>query len=153
MMIMMKQPAFDTVHVGDKPASFTLPPLSRLTLALYCGASGDHNPLHVDIDFARSSGMPDVIAHGMLSMAYLGRLLTDWVPQSAVRELSTRFSEMTHVGDALSCEAEIIEKMQADGEQRVKVKLTVTDQNGSIKLHGQAVVALTKSHAANLSSP
>lgn len=142
MMIMMNQASFDTVHVGDKPVSFTLPPLSRLTLALYCGASGDHNPLHVDIDFARSSGMPDVIAHGMLSMAYLGRLLTDWVPQSAVRELSTRFSEMTHVGDELTCVAEIIEKTKTDGEPRARLKLTVTDQRVGVKLQGQAVVAL-----------
>ncbi|MES2537224.1 MAG: MaoC family dehydratase [Pseudomonadota bacterium] len=142
MMIMMNQAAFDTVQVGDKPVSFTLPPLSRLTLALYCGASGDHNPLHVDIDFARSSGMPDVIAHGMLSMAYLGRLMTDWVPQSALRELSTRFSEMTHVGDELTCVAEIIGKMKTDGEPRARLKLTVTDQRGGVKLQGEAVVAL-----------
>ena len=54
----------------------------RLTLALYCGASGDHNPLHVDIDFARAAGLDDVIAHGMLAMAYLGRFLTDSLPTS-----------------------------------------------------------------------
>ena len=45
-------------------------------LALFAGASGDHNPIHIDIDFARKAGMPDVFAHGMLSMAWLGRLLT-----------------------------------------------------------------------------
>jgi acyl dehydratase len=63
--------------------AFALPPVSRLGLALYCGASGDHNPIHVDIDFAKAAGMPDVFAHGMLSMAWLGRLLTNWVPQTA----------------------------------------------------------------------
>ncbi len=69
-------------------ASTGLPPLivdqiSRTTLALFAGASGDHNPIHIDLDVARSAGLDDVFAQGMLSMAYLGRLLTDWVPRSA----------------------------------------------------------------------
>ena len=64
------------LDVGDALPPFTTAPVSRLTLALYCGASGDHNPMHVDIDFARAGGASDVFAHGMLSMAYLGRLLT-----------------------------------------------------------------------------
>ena len=56
---------------------FETEPISRLTLALFAGASGDHNPIHVDLDFARAAGMDDVFAHGMLSMAYLGRMLTE----------------------------------------------------------------------------
>ena len=71
--------------------------ISRTTLALFAGASGDHNPIHIDIDSAKASGMEDVFAHGMLSMAYLGRLLTDWIPQSRIRELSTRFTAITPV--------------------------------------------------------
>ena len=55
-----------------------LPPISRTTLALYAGASGDHNPIHIDLDFARSAGLEDVFVHGMLSMAYLGRMLTKY---------------------------------------------------------------------------
>jgi acyl dehydratase len=61
------------------------PPISRATLALFAGASGDHNPIHIDLDVARSAGLDDVFAHGMLSMAYLGRLLTGWVPQHPTR--------------------------------------------------------------------
>ena len=51
---------FDTVEVGEELAGIEVGPISRLDLALYCGASGDHNPIHVDIDFARSAGRPDV---------------------------------------------------------------------------------------------
>ena len=64
--------SFDAVNVGDALPPLSLPPLTRTTLALYAGASGDHNPMHIDIDFARAAGMPDVFAHGMLSMAWLG---------------------------------------------------------------------------------
>src|SRR6478672_1544743 len=74
-------------------------PVSRLTLALFAGASGDHNPIHVDLDFARAAGFDDVFAHGMLSMAYLGRMLTDWIPQEALRGFRVRFTAITHVHD------------------------------------------------------
>lgn len=73
---------FDDIAVVDKLPTLTMPPVTRHTLAIYCGASGDHNPAHVDSDFARAAGLGDVIAHGMLIMAYGGRLLTGWVPQA-----------------------------------------------------------------------
>ena len=67
---------FSDIQIGDEIPLLKLQPVNRTTLALYCGASGDHNPIHVDLDFARKSRMDDVFAHGMLSAAYLGRLLT-----------------------------------------------------------------------------
>ena len=91
----------------------SLPPLTRTTLALYAGASGDHNPIHIDIDFARAAGMPDVFAHGMLSMAWLGRLLTDWAPQRDLREFSVRFTAMTHVGERIVCTGRVSGKARA----------------------------------------
>ena len=81
----MAEPRYDDIEVGTALPPLQAEPISRLTLALYCGASGDHNPIHVDIDFARAAGMDDVFAHGMLPMAYLARLVTAWVPQRALR--------------------------------------------------------------------
>ena len=135
-------PRFADVRVGDTLPAFTTEPIARLTLALYCGASGDHNPIHVDIDFARKAGMPDVFAHGMLSMGYLSRLLTAWVPQEALRSFSTRFVAITHVGDRITCSGRVMEKLEVDGEKRVRVALTTADETGEIKLVGEAVVAL-----------
>ena len=72
--------------VGERVVHKTFPPITRHTLALYCGASGDHNPIHVDLDFASTAGFPDVFSHGMLVMAYLGQALTDAVsPATSVR--------------------------------------------------------------------
>ncbi len=98
----MTQPGFDSINVGDEIPILNIEPITRHTLALYCGASGDHNPIHVDSDYAREAGLDDVIAHGMLSMAYVGRLLTNWVSQSSIRELRGRFPAMTLVGDNVS---------------------------------------------------
>ncbi|MCY1268624.1 MaoC like domain protein [compost metagenome] len=131
---------FANLEIGHELPSFTTAPISRLDLALYCGASGDHNPIHVDIDFARKAGMPDVFAHGMLSMAFLGRLLTDWVPQEQLRHFSVRFVAITHIGDAITCSGKVIEKDEAS--RTVRLEITTRNQAGEIKLSGEAVVAL-----------
>jgi len=138
----MQAPRFSDVNVGDKLPPLALPAINRTTLALYCGASGDHNPIHIDIDFARKSRMPDVFAHGMLSAAYLGRLLTGWVPQTALRNVSVRFTGITHLGNEPTCTGEIVGKLEVNGEKRVKVEIKCTNQYGEDKLVGEATVAL-----------
>ncbi|MDR7173008.1 acyl dehydratase [Nocardia kruczakiae] len=115
--------------------------VSRTTLALFAGASGDHNPIHIDIDSARASGMDDVFAHGMLSMAYLGRLLTDWVPQSRILELSTRFTAITPVLAEPVFHAEVTGIETVDGEQRAHLDLTAELADGTKTLAGKAVVS------------
>lgn len=135
-------PNYDSVAVGDALPSFETPALSRLTLALYCGASGDHNPIHVDSDFARAAGQPDVFAHGMLSMAWLGRLLTNWAPQSALREYSVRFAAITQVAERITCAGQVTEKFERQGERCVRVTLSTTNAEGVVKLTAEAVIAL-----------
>ncbi|MBO9355741.1 dehydratase [Bordetella petrii] len=138
----MQTATFQDVRVGSQLPPLSLPAINRTTLALYCGASGDHNPIHIDIDFARKSRMPDVFAHGMLSAAYLGRLLTGWVPQASLRSLAIRFTAITHLGNEPTCTGEVIEKFEAGGEQRVRIAIQCTNQYGEEKLLGEAVVAL-----------
>ena len=138
----MNAPVWNDIQIGDKIPLLQLPPLTRLTLALYCGASGDHNPIHVDSDFAKNAGLPDVFAHGMLSMAWLSRVLTNWVPQSAIREFSVRFAALTQVGESITCTAEMTEKFEVNGEQRLRLALTTANEAGQIKLSGDAVVAI-----------
>ena len=119
---------YDVIKVGDELPNQTFPPISRHTLALYCGASGDHNPIHVDIDFAKSSGFDDVIAHGMLSAGYLAIMLTNLVPQSAIKSWKNRFIAMTNVGDIVNCSGKIVEKFEKDGEKFVRLELQTKTQ-------------------------
>ena len=132
---------YDTLKAGDTLPTLQLPPISRLALALYCGASGDHNPIHVDVDFAKAAGMPDVFAHGMLSAAWLGRLVTDWVPQSAIRSLDVRFAAITQVGETIICTGKVAEKFENAGQGMVRLQLTTVNQDGVTKLAGEALVA------------
>jgi len=138
----MAFPQFEKINVGDELAPFTSEPISRLALALYAGASGDHNPIHVDLDFAKKAGMDDVFAHGMLSMATLARLLTNWAPQTALRSYLVRFAAITHVGDSITCGGRVLEKFDQDGERRVRLQVTTMNQEGQVKLTGEAVIAL-----------
>ena len=138
----MSNVSYDSLSVGDEISAVNKPAISRHTLALYCGGSGDHNPIHVDSDFAKAAGMPDVFAHGMLSMAYLGQALTGWVPQSALRSYGVRFASITWVGNELTCGGTVTEKFEEDGEKRVRLEVKAEDQDGEIKLIGEAVVAL-----------
>jgi acyl dehydratase len=128
--------------VGDRVVHKTFPPISRHKLALYCGASGDHNPIHVDLDFARDAGYPDVFAHGMLVMACLGQALTDAVAPPRLRSFSTRFVAITQLGAALTCEGHVAELVEHHGERCAKLTLTTKDENGDVKLAGEAVIAL-----------
>jgi acyl dehydratase len=118
------------------------PPITRHRLALYCGASGDHNPIHVDLDFAKKAGFPDVFSHGMLVMAYLGQALTDAVPPPRLRAFSTRFVAITQLGARLTCEGTVAELFEHGGEKRARLALTTRDETGEIKLAGEAVIAL-----------
>lgn len=133
-------PRYGEVAVGDELPPFEAPPVTRLALALYCGASGDHNPLHVDSDFARAAGLGDVVAHGMLVMAWMGRTLTAWVPQSAIAVFGTRFLAMTRVGDAITCTARVVGK--SDDTRTVRVAVEARDQRGELKAAGEALVTL-----------
>ena len=133
---------FDTVQVGDALPALQLPPVTRTTLALFAGASGDHNPIHIDIDVARRAGMPDVFAQGMLGMAWLGRLLTGWAPQSRLRRYAVRFQGITHLGHAMRCSGRIVEKLEYKGEACVRIELLSANQFGQTKIVGEALVAL-----------
>jgi acyl dehydratase len=132
----------DTLRVGDEMASLSLPPVSRTTLALFAGASGDHNPIHLDSDFAKRAGMPDVFAQGMLVMAWVGRLLTDTVPQHLIRRFDVRFIGITHVGDALKCSARVVERVVWNDIPCIRLELKSVNQHGENKLSGEALIEL-----------
>jgi acyl dehydratase len=134
--------AVQDITVGTELPPLRINPISRTTLALFAGASGDHNPMHIDIDVAKSAGLDDVFAHGMLSMAYLGRLLTDWVDPQAIRSYRVRFAAITPLQARPTATGTITAIDHVDGERRATLSLTVTLDDGTVTLTGDAVVAV-----------
>lgn len=128
--------------VGTVLPELQFGPITRTTLALYAGASGDHNPAHIDLDFAKKAGLPDVFAHGMLSFGVLSRVVTRWAGVGRLREFGARFVSITQVHDLITCRATVTERFEADGEQRVRLAVVASAQDGRETLNGDAVVAL-----------
>jgi acyl dehydratase len=134
--------ALSSVEVGTELPSLVIAPISRTTLALFAGGSGDHNPIHLDIDVATSAGMDDVFAQGMLSMAYLGRLLTGWAPQAGIRAFEVRFAAITPVHGQPTLHGTVDSIDTVDGERRASIKLSATLADGTVTLTGTAVIAI-----------
>lgn len=141
----MNRPGYDEVVVGDElPA--TRYPLRRADLVRYAGASGDFNPIHWNGRIAREVQLPDVIAHGMLTMATVARLVTDWCGDpGAVLSYGVRFTRPVVVpDDADGALVEVTGVVSAkDGERRaVRVDVTATSEGEKVLGRAQVVVRL-----------
>lgn len=138
----MKKNELNNVRIGDEIPSLTLKPISRSMLALYASASGDHNPIHIDIDIAKKSGLSDVIAHGMLVMSFLAQAITNIFPQNSIKKFDAKFIAMTNINDILTCEGKVIDIEFKDSLKRLFLKLLVIDESGEKKLSGSATIEL-----------
>ncbi|SMF90078.1 Acyl dehydratase [Azospirillum oryzae] len=126
------------VTVGMELPPLEIGPISRRTLALFAGGSGDHQPIHIDIDAAKARGREDVIGHGMLAMAHLGRFLTNCVPQERIRSYKARFAAVTPVLANPTCRGRVV----AIDDGLATLDLTVTLADGTVTVRGEAVVDL-----------
>jgi len=87
------------------------PPIEKVHLVQYAGASGDFNLIHTDEETAKNAGLPGVIAHGMLSVGYIGQLLTNLAGNKGfVSNLNVRFTGMVFPGDVVTCRAKVVAK-------------------------------------------
>ena len=137
------------VKYGDVEAGTELPPASypvtRLSLVKYCGASGDFNVIHWNERIAKSVGLPDVIAHGMFTMAQAARYITDWTGDAgSMTEFGVRFSAPVVVPDTdefvtIEVTGTVAEKL--DGN-RVAVALTARAAGAKVLTRARAVVRL-----------
>jgi acyl dehydratase len=117
--------------------------VDRDLLKAYADASGDQNPIHQNEEFAISVGLPNVIAHGMLTMALVGKYVSDWAGGSAnVREFSARFIKPVIVPASqqvdLTINATVIEM---DGNT---FKLDITATSAGVKVLGMAKAVVVK---------
>src|SRR3982074_2888389 len=119
---------FDDVREGQ-----TLPSLTKHVtveqIRQYAEASGDRNPIHLDETFARSAGLPGVIAHGMLTMAFTNQMVTDWLgDRGLLKSLQGRFAGMVLPGDDVTCSASVASK--GDETRPGGINLVGTNQRG-----------------------
>jgi acyl dehydratase len=136
--------AYDDVEVGTELPAQSFP-VTRATLVRYAGASGDFNPIHWNEKFAREVGLPDVIAHGMFTMAEAVRVVTDWIGDpGAVVEYGVRFTKPVVVpNDDQGALIEVSGKVAAKlDDNTVRVDLTATSSGQKVLGMSRAVVRL-----------
>ena len=136
-------PGYDDVEVGTELPAQTFP-VTRLDLVRYCGASGDFNVIHWNERIAKAVGLPDVIAHGMYTLAVAGRVVTVWAGDpGAVESYGVRFSRPVVVPDEGGAELTVSGRVEDKlGDGRVAVALTATVGEDKVLTQARAVVRL-----------
>ncbi|QIA28314.1 dehydratase [Thermaerobacter sp. PB12/4term] len=125
---------------GAELPPLTKEPITKVQLVKYAGASGDYNLIHTDDETARRVGLDGVIAHGMLSMGFLGQYLTQLAGPENVRRLKVRFRQMVRPGDVLTCKGRVKEVRPEGAHRRVVLEVWAENQRGEAVTTGEGEV-------------
>ena len=135
-------PDFNSIAAGDEVVRLAKPPVTKVQLVRYAGASGDFNPLHTDDETARQSGFDGVVAHGMLVMAFMTEAVTAWVPRRCFKSVKVRFKGVTRPGDIITVSGRVTEKVTTDAGGVVRCNIEAAGQDGDVKAAGTFEVVL-----------
>ncbi|MGP4069552.1 MaoC/PaaZ C-terminal domain-containing protein [Halobacillus sp. B29] len=123
------------LQVGESLEAITLPPVSRLDLIKYAGASGDYNPIHTIDEEAEKAGLPGIIAHGMWTMGNLAKLFTPYFEEGFIQDYSIRFKGMVFLNDVITLHAVLDEQ----GEEELTFSVHAANQDGKDVIKGNVV--------------
>jgi len=130
---------------GQELAPLVKPPITQEQLRRYAEASGDYNPIHLDVEAAHQVGLDSVIAHGMLSMAFLGQFVKHQIadtPGALLAHLKVRFINMVRLGDTLTCLGAVKSNTISQGQQSIAIECWAQNQKGEKVTIGEAVVQI-----------
>ncbi|NNU84583.1 dehydratase [Geobacillus sp. BMUD] len=125
-------------QVGQSLPEVTLPPVSRLDLIKYAGASGDYNPIHTIDEEAKKAGLPGIIAHGMWTMGNLAKLFTPYYEEGFVQDYFVRFQSMVFLNDVITLKATVKEK----GDKTIRFDVAAVNQHGKDVVKGEVLFSL-----------
>ncbi|HEY9287635.1 MAG TPA: MaoC/PaaZ C-terminal domain-containing protein [Candidatus Dormibacteraeota bacterium] len=131
-------PRLDQLRVGGDLPELRKDPITKLQLVKYAGASGDFNLIHTDDETAKAVGLDGVIAHGMLSMAFLGQYCCWLAGPESVRRLTVRFAEMVRPGDVLTCRGRVKSREEHETERRLTIEIWAENQRAQPVTTGEA---------------
>src|SRR6266568_293358 len=131
---------FEDVHEGGEIPPFMVERMTRMDLVRYAGASGDFNPIHTDEEFARAAGNPSVFGHGMLTAAFVGKCVTDYVGADNLRRFKVRFATRVWPGDSITCKGKVTKKYEHNGEKRIDGEVLALNQKGEVAVSGPVAV-------------
>jgi acyl dehydratase len=132
---------FEDVMECEELPSFEIK-ITRTHIIKYAGASGDFTLIHHDEEFAKSLGLPSILAMGMMHGGMLSRVVTDWAGDGRVKRYKIRFTGLVWPNDVLTFKGQVIRKYQESGENLVDCQLSIVNQKGENTIFGEATVLL-----------
>ena len=131
------------LKMGETHTARLVEDLKRTQIVQYAGASGDYNPLHTDEVFAtKAAGFPSVFAHGMLTLAMTGRMLTDFVGDGRLTSFGGRFTSQVWPGDTLVASATVAAVREDAGQHFAELTVRTVNQDGADVFSGTATARL-----------
>ena len=127
------------IVVGYKIPKVVIEPFQQEDLIEYAKASGDYNPIHLDKNFANNIGLDNVIVHGMLIMAHLGKSIANSITISYLKHFSVQFSSITTLGEKLICGGEVIKIEKYKKKKFITLNLKVLNLSNDVKILGKAI--------------
>ena len=127
------------IIVGHEIPEVIIEPLQQQDLIKYAKASGDSNPIHLDKNFANNIGLDNVIVHGMLIMAHLGKSIANSMTIPYLKHFSVQFSSITTLGEKLICSGQVM-KIEKNKEKKIiSLNLKVLNLSNDVKILGRAI--------------
>lgn len=131
---------YDSIAEGDAIPPLKKEPISQVQLVRYAGASGDFNPIHTVVEYAREAGLDGTIAHGMLTMGMLAQMISNWVGVKPVTRYGVSFKAMAKPGDVLTATGEVTKKYTVLNDKFADLSVRIADENGEVKVEGRATL-------------
>ncbi|HET9596123.1 MAG TPA: MaoC/PaaZ C-terminal domain-containing protein [Anaeromyxobacteraceae bacterium] len=143
MALLARQLYFEAIKVGDELPPLVKPPIDRMQIARYAGASGDYNPLYVDELLSKNAGFPSALAPGMLAMGFAGELVVDWLRGARLRRFGARFVKIVWPGDVITCRGKVVDRrFEGEGVYAADIELWAENQRGELVLKGLVTTQL-----------
>ena len=132
---------YENLRAGQTLPVLEKPPITKVQLVKYAGASGDFNPLHTDDTFAQKIGMNGVVAHGMLIMGFLGQYIMELAGTTAeIKQFKMRFGAMTVPGDSITCSSTVEKIYEEEGVKMADLNLMAEKDSGKVVGSGKATL-------------
>ena len=128
--------------MGYEIPATNIGPFNQNDLVKYAKASGDFNPIHLDIEFAKTIGLDNIIVHGMLIMAHLGKSIANSNSVSSLKHFGVQFCSITKLEERLICKGEVSKIEKNNQKKIITLKLKVLNLPGEVKILGKAILAI-----------
>ncbi len=117
-------------------------PFNQNDLVKYAKASGDFNPIHLDKEFGKTIGLDNVIVHGMLIMAHLGKSIANSNSISFLKHFSVQFCSITKLEERLICKGEVSKIEKNNQKKIITLKLKVLNLSSEVKILGKTIFSI-----------